>query len=86
MQTRPIKRNLYQPTLDGIGWIWHDLPLCRQYAGQWVVAIPGQVIAAGYDLDLVRQEATKALGLSAEDSNSILVYAINDPDFDPHYS
>jgi hypothetical protein len=83
--TTSTQRDLYQPTVEGNDWLWYNIPVCRQYAGQWVVAIPGEVVAAGLDPKLVLQEATVKLGLQAEDTDRILISAINDPDFEPHY-
>jgi len=64
-------------TLDGSTWASEDEAVARAYAGKWVVAIPGKILASGDDLNVVAQEAAQILGV---DSKTIVVQSIVHPD------
>jgi hypothetical protein len=64
-------------TADGAHWASHDDAICRAYAGKWVVALPGKVIASGDDPTAVGTEAARLLGA---DPSSIVVRSIVHPD------
>jgi len=64
-------------TMDGATWASHDDSICRSYAGKWIVALPGKIIASGDDLDEVRKEAASILNL---DAKTVVVQSIVHPD------
>jgi len=64
-------------TVDGAAWAAEDDAIAREYAGKWVVALPGRIIAAGDDIDLVSEEASRILGVEA---STIHIRAITHPD------
>lgn len=70
-------RNINWDTADGAYWASHDDDICRQYAGKWLVAVPGRVVASGDDPDVVGREAGAILKL---DPATIVVRAITHPD------
>ncbi len=55
------------PTSAGANWVMWDVEVAKRYGGQWVVAVPNEVIASGDDAEAVRAEAAGKLGLPAPD-------------------
>lgn len=64
-------------TVDGAAWAAEDDAIAREYAGKWVVALPGRIVAAGDDIDRVSEEASRILGVEA---STIHIRAITHPD------
>lgn len=54
-------------TAEGADWAMWDAITAQQYGGQWVVALPNQVIEAGTDALAVRDRAAAKLGLAPDD-------------------
>jgi hypothetical protein len=64
-------------TADGGAWAAEDDAISRQYAGKWVVAVPGRVVAFGDDPRGFGEEAARLLGV---DPTTVVVRAITHPD------
>jgi hypothetical protein len=54
-------------TSAGADWAMWDAPTAARYGGQWVVAVPNEVIEAGTDPAAVRDRAAAKLGLPPND-------------------
>src|SRR5207245_39838 len=68
----PIDRD----TVAGASWAQHNIEVANQFAGKWVVALVGQVIASGDDSQEVRVVAAQRLNRLPE---RLLVCAISNP-------
>jgi ABC-type hemin transport system ATPase subunit len=77
MSTETGQPELNWDTANGAYWVTHDDDLSRQYAGKWVVAVPGRVISAGDDPEAVAAEAARILQC---DMSTILVRSVVHPD------
>jgi hypothetical protein len=64
-------------TVDGAEWAQSDAGVGVEYAGLWVVARPGRIVASGKDPEVVRAEAAASLG---RDPRALMVCAITHPD------
>ncbi len=63
-------------TAAGARWAQQDVETARAYAGKWLVALVGKVIAAGEDLEEVRDRAARSLG---RDPKLVVVCSVSDP-------
>ena len=54
-------------TAAGADWAMWDAATATTYGGQWVVAVPNEVIEAGTDPRTVRDRAAAKLGLQPDD-------------------
>ena len=53
--------------IDPVFWAQHDPDTEELYAGQWVVAHEGKIVAHGIDIELVRREAARITGREPEE-------------------
>jgi hypothetical protein len=77
MSTEEKPPEINWDTADGAAWASEDDDICRQYAGKWLVALPGRIIAFGDDIDQVGAEASKILGVPP---STIIIRSIVHPD------
>jgi hypothetical protein len=54
-------------TWAGADWAMWDAATANRYGGQWVVAVPNEVIEAGTDPQAVRDRAAAKLGLPPDE-------------------
>jgi hypothetical protein len=64
-------------TSPGADWAMWDVEVARKFGGQWVVAIPNEVIDADPDAEVLRVRAAAKLQLPPEE---IVVCAVAPPD------
>ena len=69
--------NINWDTVDGGEWAARDDAIARKYAGKWVVALPGRIIASGEDLETVGREGARILGI---DPSTVVVQSVVHPD------
>jgi hypothetical protein len=63
----PWAKSNFNATSPGVDWATSDRDVTERYSGQYVVAVPGEVVAAGPDRETVRAAAAEKLGIPVED-------------------
>ena len=75
IEVRPITPEERQQAEDA-RWATHDLEVLDKYMGQFVVPYRRQIVAHGYDVEAVLEEASRVTGLRPEE---LPICGIDDP-------